>query len=210
MGSFAPGCYGVPSIFSFKSQTCMACASFETCRIESHCELQEALAIGGDAVRNALLEYERAAHDSEPQTTTGIPGARTKPRDKRAKRPRFDLTNRQQMMVSSASKNVAKRLERLFRTGCDVVIRRAIRERDYDFVEIGNQRSLRLALQMLVRDGVTKRGLKAAFVGVLGWSDTSSQSEATIMWGLLPRLEIADIDNESLVLSPKAKAENYD
>mgnify|MGYP000415605933 CR=1 FL=1 len=207
-------CFGVPSVFSFKSAHCGRCQSFEECRKSSYEELKSA-ALDSDVVRFALIEHERIEHDvgapANRSWATLTVASAVKPhcRSYALKRPRYGLTDAQARIVATVPKNAAIRLVKLFKSGDDVLVRRALLRGDRHFTEISNQRSLVLCLRTLSRELlVTRRTLKAGFMSELGWANTSAQSETTIMWNVLPGLGVAYREGEALLLAPEFIADN--
>lgn len=203
-------CFGIPSVFSFKSLHCGRCQSFEECRKSANEELKS-VAADSDVVRFALIEHERAEYDASAPANRVDPVSSTKAKRRSyvPKRPKYDLTQAQKHTVSTAPKTAATRLTKLFRTGGDVLIRRALKNGDRDFAEVTNQRSLALCLRMLSHKlPVTRNGLKVAFMTELGWADSSAQSEATIMWNVLRGLGVTYRNDNALVLAPKFIADN--
>lgn len=198
----SPGCFGIPSVFSFRSQHCSRCAAHREACQRQVLDTLRGMDQGIDAVRVALIEHERAVGLSS-RAPLQVQGRGSYV----AKSPRFELTDAQQLTAAALPKKARARLEKLLRGGYDVLIRMAIKSGDLAFSKINNQRSLVTALQLLASNpAITRGGLRAAYVGTLGWSDLSAKNEVSIMWQVLPGLGIAVQNSASLALSPELRA----
>lgn len=206
--SIVPGCFSVPSVFSFKSKICPKCKHFENCRGE----VRDLLHAAPDflAVRVALIEHERwneiAGFDGV--MTAPVPAARSQGRPSRAIHPTFPLTQDQERIIASMPARVGVELHKLYSRGKDVLIRRSIVAGKPALEGHSGNRSLKVALSALVTNDLTKQNLKAAFVTELGWSDRAAQNEVSMMWHVLTALKVAVENHGRLVIAPSLLTEN--
>lgn len=202
------GCFGIPSIFSFSSQTCAKCAEFSECQQSSHAALKSApIAIVGALLEaHEQYEHEHSLDTLPPKQLTVTKTAPKTTRDKRAKR--FPLTQEQKTLLASiTNKAAATFIEKLFVRGLQGEIANAAKECKSAFTE-EKHRPYHLALSMLFKFGFTKPVLRSAYENVLGWSKQSAATQVSITWGVLIALGLAEERGIALVASPKIITEN--
>jgi hypothetical protein len=181
MDVMAPGCYGIPSILNLSSTTCLGCRFFSSCRLTVVEELNSVAY--SPVIGKALAEHDRFEE-------------------------RFIPNDVQQKILASVPAGVRKNLTVLFERGMDRAIGDAVLHEDVDLIGPDIHRSLRLALELLIFGGFTKKELQLGFVNTLGWSARSAWSQASLTWKLLIALQVAIESSGRLVVTPRLLNEN--
>lgn len=200
-----PGCYGVPSVFSFKSTVCGACPSRDGCRGAAY---QALLSVSDKTfVARFIAEHEShnarlncpAAPRHDPSFTVDV--------DRPRARATFAMTDEQKAAVAELPKKAATYLMTLWKKGIPERILEAARRGQNPFGE-RTFRPARLAYELLVSGGFTKQGLRLAYQESLGWTEGSAFSQVSIIWRVFCALGIAMEDGCRLVPHPKLGAQN--
>ena len=193
----APGCYGIPSVFSFKSEVCKVCQFNQQCRKVSFEKLKGVPE--NIHTRNLLRDHERVEAAFKSSEGYIDPFEGVKPRKTRLKRSeaifKVELNAEQEEKLKTLPKKVAAVASALWRKGFSPI------GKENPFSESGN-RPYYNAFEAMRAGKVTKKGLRMAFCERMGWSETSAYSEVSIVWSLFPVLGIAreDDDGQSLEL----------
>lgn len=201
-------CFGVPSVFSFGSPACVACADTAACREASRAELVHLKDFA--IARHALIEHERHAGVPVGEGTArgGREGAaRPKVRAARRKHRCLPMTEVQRAIISSMPIRVGDYLIKLFKRGHDAEIRLALREGKPPLEGVAGYRSLKVAL-MHLKGGFDRRTLRTCFMEELGWSYTSAWNEVSVMWSTLPALGVAIERGGRLIVAPSVVTNN--
>lgn len=203
-------CFGIPSVFSFGSKTCSTCGDFGHCRRLAHDELKKAPDI--PVIRAALVLHERFDLAGSPLPTLDPevkpqPPAAPKARPSRAKRPSFELTEHQKLVIESVPVKVGDVLAKLFKRGHDIEIRMALRDGKVPLKNETGYRALKVALKHL-KKGYDRQTLRTYFMEELGWSYTSAWNEVSLTWGVLPAIGVAMEKNGRMVVAPSVLAKN--
>lgn len=180
-----PGCYGVPSVFSFTSRVCGGCGSFEGCQRQSHDTLK--LLPSNPGVQAMLLKHENHLRQKE-----GLSPLVPKSRQKNT------ITEEQEQQVRSLPKKVGDYLRKLFKRGEDIKIRECAGKGENPFTE-EKSRPYRVAFEYLLDGGFTKRFLRTAFMEEMGWSEASAFSQVSIVWHVFVALGVAEESGCALV-----------
>lgn len=204
-------CFGIPSVFSFSSTTCVGCPNRSECLEKAHEKLRSVEET--PEIKLALITFERYTFAAEPVDTCDkqeAPAFSQKPkaaRPSRAKRPSFELTQDQQIRIEGLSKKAAEMARKVFQRGDDAEIRIALRAGKEPLVSTSGYRSLKLALNQLKR-GFSRQELKTCFQEELGWSTSSSWNEVSLIWSVLPAIGVAVERDERLVVAPIVMSKN--
>ena len=203
-----PGCFGIPSIFSFTSRVCGKCSHFQTCRVEAHAALKAAPI---EIVRHQLRAHEDycRAHSADSGEEKKIEFTRKVAPSKKVRSlpKKIDLTDAQKAMLEALPAKVSGLLSRLMKRGVDTSVLLAAQHGNNGF-DPAKHRSLHLALDMLLEGGITKPALRTAFVEKLGWAETSAFAECTLIWKVFPLLKLAVEQGASLVPGPGVRCKN--
>lgn len=202
-----PGCFGVPSVFSFTSKVCGKCDHFSSCQKKAHAAL---IAHPQQHVVRSLLEKHNAyVHENEEEMPEGavLSVSRPAPKSKRESQVRFALTPEQMLLLGSLPKKVADYLKKLMVRGLDRQILEAASKGENLFTQ-DKHRPYQLALDMLMEGGLTKPMLRAAYIEKLGWTERASSSQVSIVWSLFKAMNLAEEQGCSLVPSPSVLRKN--
>lgn len=202
-----PGCFGVPSVFSFTSPICGKCGSFEACRSQAHAAL---LSHPQQWVVRSLLEKHNAychREDVVLPERSEIETSRPAPKVASKNAVRFALTPEQMLLLGSLPKKVAEYLKKLMVRGIDRQVLEAAGKGENAFTA-EKHRPYRLALDMLFEGGITKPALRTAYCDKLGWSESAAFSQVSMIWHLFPAMRLAENQGCALVPSPRVLSKN--
>lgn len=191
-------CYGIPSIFSFKSDVCEKCIEFTDCQKEAHSAL------------TALREYPIATtmlkqHD-EYVARSGrvVPSAssvnllKSIPVQAQGKLTRYALTEGQITRISSLPKKIGNFLEKVWVRGLDKQIKEDILNGKNPFNE-RNARPYHAAYDLLISGRAHRSKLSSHLMEKLGWTYASAYSQVSMIWQIFPELGIAEVEDVFLV-----------
>ena len=193
------GCFGMPSIFSFRSKVCENCGEFSPCQHKSYSKL---LTIKSAAVANTLVEHEsyrRSLASTELSDADHHTPNHTMPAPKRSAHvgtKRVELTEAQLLKIAPLSKKAAAFVKKLL-------------VRDFkpeasglNPFDSGKHRSSHLAFEMLMDSHVSKSDFRTAFIQELGWTYNSASVEVAILWQSFPALGLAITSESFMSLHP--------
>jgi len=187
------GCFGIPSIFSFESRVCGKCKEFVECQKESEITLRRLPE--GKAIHRLLVLHENFRRKQGGLDPLPIVAQRAQ------------LSPDQESVIRDLPKKTGAYLRKLMIRGKDVEIREAAHRGENPF-EVEGHRPYHLAFDALLSGGFTKPYLRAAFIEGLGWSESASFSQVSIIWKLFPALGVAEESGCALVASPNVRCNN--
>lgn len=201
-----PGCFGVPSVFSFTSRVCGKCEHHGNCQSQAHAALLGAPPRLVGKLLEQHNEYRRAVDASTPESTT-LNTTRPTPKTASKLAVRLPLSDAQLATLSGMTKRAAEYLKRLMVRGIDKEVLTAAEMGRNGFMS-SKHRSLHLALERLLEGGLTKASLRLAYCEDLGWSETSAFSEVTLVWKIFQAMGLAVEQGCSLVAAPTVICKN--
>lgn len=201
-----PGCFGVPSVFSFTSPVCTGCASSQACRAASY----QALLSMADSPFVGRFIAEHEAHNRQsscqveapahrPDVTINAPVPRVK--------GEFVPTEDQMRALESLPKKAAAYMLRLLKKGYADRIKEAARLGVNPFRN-APAKGAYVAYELLMQGRVSKSGLRAAFQERLGWTEGAAFSEVSMIWRVFCAMDIAQEEGEVLRVHPMLGAQN--
>jgi hypothetical protein len=171
-----PNCYGIPSIFSFKSKVCGACQHFTECQKESH---EELLRFGDlRIVANILSQHESFRSKSQPA---------------KVRKSRLALTSEQMLSLEAYPKKVQSFLKAVWSKGKHVEMLNRMQRGENPFDKDG-ARPFYVAFGLLLRGKASRGDFCVAFMDELGWSYSAAYSQVSMLWHILPALDLAEIN----------------
>ena len=197
MTTKTPGCYGVPSIFSFNSPVCPGCMHFEGCKDSSRDALKRLPDSPG--VRLALSRFVTVT-EQEPMGRKLITRAARVPK-------RMPLTEDQLAKVAELPKKAGEYLRTLFSKGMDTKVVEAAKNGENPFCK-DKARPYHLAFDQLLEGGFTKGFLRVSLIETLGWSESSAFSQVSIIWNVFQALGVAQEQGCALVPTPNVRCKN--
>lgn len=201
-----PGCFGVPSIYSFTSRVCGKCDHAAACQPVAHSALASAPL--GVSIR-LLRQHEdhcAAVGGTLPVGATLIV-SRVLPTARKAPALRLPLNEGQTALLKTLPKRSADYLKKLMVRGVDRAVLAAAKNGENGFTKT-KHRPFHLALEKLLEGGITKGQLRVAYCEELGWSETSSFPQVTMIWNIFPAMGLAVEQGCALVVGPGVKSKN--
>lgn len=192
-------CFGIPSIFSFKSKTCASCGSFENCQNESYLNLM--LVQGQIDVSDAVRSHQnhfRAINKTAPLPTQQISLNCVPKRTTAVARVPHSVSEYQRVLIESLPRKVGDYMRKLILRGFVERLVDCMNNNENPFDEEG-YRPYCIAFEKLKSGGFSRSVLKTAFQNEMGWSVKSAASQVSFIWSLMPALGIAKEDGYSLV-----------
>lgn len=186
-------CFGVPSIFSFKSKVCGNCDSFSECKKESYASL---LQIGEYPIATSLLKQFRLYDDALQIDADGAKTLQiTKPIAIHIKGrvTRYALTQKQLDRIDALPKKIGKFLEKIWVRGLDKQIQKDILAGKNPF-DSNKARAYHKAYEVLEKGRVHRSKMSLELIDTLGWSYASAYSQVSMIWQIFPELNIAEKD----------------
>lgn len=193
-------CFGIPSVFSFKSKVCAACPDFEQCREESYASL---LSVESKLPLNDLLAehegytIERGVRKPKSKVSDAAPRPRTTTQKTSPRALSQEMEDRLRLLpvkVETAARRIlTKRL--------DLKMRESLARGSNPFT-MTDQRYLSVALDRLLGGGFSKGELRSAYMRELGWTEGTAFSHVSMIWHLLPFFELATVSGGYLVPTP--------
>lgn len=118
-----------------------------------------------------------------------------------------DLTPEQEASIAALPKKAGAYLRTLLKRGIVAQIRRCARAGVNPFPE-AKYRPAHLAYELLMKGGFSKRDLRLAYAGTLGWKDSAAAPQVTIIWQVFQALEIGCEAGCRMVAHPMLAAQN--
>jgi hypothetical protein len=186
-------CFGIPSIFSFKSKVCEGCGEFEECQDKSYSAL---LAIREYPIATTMLS-QHVEYRVRTGRAIGDPVALdiTKPIPTHSKTTlvRYALTEERVARVSAVPKKIGQFLEKVWSRGIDLQINADIANGTNPF-SLLNARPYHVAFEALQRGRAHRSHMAAQLQDKLGWTYASAYSQVSMIWQIFPELGIAKIE----------------
>lgn len=201
-------CYGIPSIFSFKSAVCGGCKEFAGCQGESYSAL---LAIREFPIATTMLSQhiEHRIQTGQAQNEpTALDINKPIPSHSKAKKVRYALTAEQIGHIAELPKKIGEFLSKIWVRGLDKKITEDIAEGKNPF-SLTNARPYYTAYEILRKGKAHRSHMSNELMEVLGWTYASSYSQVSMIWQIFPELGIAEINGVHMVaLRPKNTEHN--
>lgn len=197
-------CFGVPSVFSFKSKVCESCNEFTQCQKDSYSAL---IAIREYPISTvALTQHEEFRVRSGQVVADPLALELTKPipASTERKATRYALTTEQISRIATLPKKVGGFLEKLYVRGLDKQIERDVAEGKNPF-SLTNARPYHAAYEVLSKGRVHRSKMSNELMEMLGWTYASSYSQVSMIWQIFPELGLA---KEEGVFMTKAQPEH--
>lgn len=198
-----PGCFGVPSVFSFKAPACAGCPARDACQEVAYAALMAAPEKG--FLMRLIREHDAnrrpapAGRGYDPEFTVPEVPARNPSKS--------ELTPDQEALIQSLPKKAGTYLRTLLKRGILARIRKCALAGINPFPE-EQYRPAHLAYELLMRGGFTKRELRLAYASTLGWKDSAAAPQVTIIWQVFQALEIGAEAGCRMVAHPMLAAQN--
>ncbi|MPS48471.1 hypothetical protein [Methylobacillus sp.] len=190
-------CYGVPSVFNFKSQFCINCEHFTGCQ---HASYQELNAYRTFPIATAALvqheEYRARNGLSKPADTVVLDNNFAVPEQRSGKR-RYALTAEQAERVKALPKKVGAFLEKFWSRGMHHGMMEDISNGKNPF-NSKSQRGYHAAWELLARGRVHRASMVSSLTEMLGWTEDSAYTQVYLIWQIFPELGIASADGAFL------------
>lgn len=201
-------CFGVPSIFSFKSKVCGDCNSFDCCQKESYSAL---LSIREYPIATTML-CQHVEHRIKTGQAHNEPIAldinKPIPTHSKVKAVRYALTAEQIERIAGMPKKIGDYLSKIWVRGLDKRIATDIASGRNPF-SLTNARPYHTAFEILRRGKAHRSHMSNELMDVLGWTYASAYSQVSMIWQIFPELGIAEIQGVHMVaLHPNLKEHN--
>ena len=190
-------CFGVPSVFSFKSNVCGSCKEFSECQDNAYSAL---LAIREYPIATtALSQHVEFRVRSGLAQNDALELDITKPIPKHSKRTitRYALTEEQLIRISNVPKKIGKFLERVWVKGIDKQIDADVLAGNNPFSK-HNARPYFVAYELLQEGRVHRNKMSTQLMEQLGWTYASAYSQVSMIWQIFPELGLAIADDKFL------------
>lgn len=201
-------CFGVPSIFSFKSNVCANCKEFADCQKESYSAL---LAIKEYPIATTMLSQhvEFMMRNGIAQSDAGaLELSKPIPTHQKKKTTRYALTAEQIDRISQLPKKIGNFLEKIWVRGLEKQIMQDIRDNKNPFSE-HNARPYHAAYEVLRTSRAHRSGMSNHLMETLGWTYQSAYSQVSMIWQIFPELGIAEVDGVHMTaIRPRNKEHN--
>ena len=197
-------CFGIPSVFSFTSQTCVKCADFALCQAASHAALKAAPV---HLVRNLLNSHDKYEKANGLATPNGLALNLTAQVPEQSVKSTRVLSHGQEEMLGGIPKSAAVALRKLMVLGLDEEALSAAKQGRNAFTLEGN-RPFYVAMQTLLSHGFTKPYLTTMFQEQLGWSKASAQTQTSLVWRVFIAIGVAVEDGCGLIAAPGIAAKS--
>lgn len=205
-----PGCFGVPSIYSFKSKVCGGCKFRDNCQIASQ---QALLAIKSSSVVTDILsqhiEYSSSKGLNSSQASERVYFTQSIQAHQSVKKARYALTAKQLELLDNTPKKVSAFLNTIWSKGLHIEMLERARAGQNPF-DINKNRPYHLACRELIaKTKITRSSLVSVIMDEFDWTYSAAYSQVSLMWQVLPALEITEADNTFMrYLFPDAKRHN--
>lgn len=201
-------CYGVPSVFSFKSKVCAGCGNFDDCQKESYSAL---LSIREYPIATVMLS-QHVEHRMQTGQAQNEPTAlninKPIPTHSKAKVVRYALTAEQIERIAEMPKKIGNFLSKIWVRGLDKQIAEDITLGKNPF-SLTNARPYHTAFEIIRRGKTHRSRMSNELMDVLGWTYASSYSQVSMIWQIFPELGIAKIEGVHMVtLHPNLREHN--
>lgn len=204
----APACFASASIHSSDSEVCRGCVVFVECSVASLETLEAIKSVIN--VRDLLNSHAQNRKLRITPTIIGdelienkLPAVQVERKTKIIKME-LTITEEDGVLVARLPVKPQMLARRLCETGYISLIRKDLRENRNTFAESGPA-FMRIAVDMLLAGGGTKRLLKARLMEELAWSEGTAGSHVAIFCALAVGMNLAEFDGETLVVSPALK-----
>lgn len=200
-----PGCFGIPSVFSFVSGVCANCREFGDCQAQSHYALT---LVDQSLVSDLLRQHENFANaQGVIRNRGGLETTRLPVRKTKILRVEKRLSEEQEGTIARASKKVGEYLRKLYLCDIESKISSAIQNERNPFCSDG-ARPYHAAYEAITTGSISKGYLTTMFQEDLGWSKASAKSQTSVVWGVFVALDLAVEDGAYLIASPRIPADN--
>lgn len=202
-----PACFGIPSIFSFKSEVCQACSNTSKCQVSAHSAL---LALKNlPIVTDILNEHNNFAYATALKrfpSPARVQITKPTPTQRKDVKPRYALTEEQLEVLESQPKKVKAFLTKIWSLGEEKGMLDLAKSGINPFNENKN-RPYHLAYEKLTQGKLSRLQLSTAIMDELGWSYASAYSQVSMIWRVLPCLNLAHV-NQAFMTINRFSAEN--
>lgn len=209
----APACFGAATVFSRDSDACQACSAFEACSVESMETLQKLRSVINveDIIeRHKQAKLRSVADASKPSMPVEVdkPIEPMKRFAKLEKAKSFTLAEHDDAIIATITAKKSKELSiSLGKGGLLDAIRGGLKTGE-NALESKGPRFLRLALDLLMKGGFTRKELASAFEDQLGWSKGTALSHVSITLPFLFAFKFAQANGDRIVLTPEFISHN--
>lgn len=187
-----PSCFGIPSVFSFKAETCGNCASREQCRSSAYSKL---LTVADQPIVKHLISVHQQHQDTEVQaqpiaTSRPIPVS-LKPSKKR------ELTENELEILGKLPKKVGTFLRSIWTRSKDVEMTALFKQGRNPF-DLDRAKPYHVAFEAIGNGSASRDNLAKLLMTSLGWTYAAAQSQTTMILHVLPALGFAKWDGAFL------------
>lgn len=190
-------CFGVPSIFSFKSTVCQSCDNFQGCQKKAHCAL---MAIADNPVATGLIEQHNAyarIEGIEEARPIELHFTREAPQQRSGKAVRYALTLEQETALADKPKKVAAFVRSYWTKGKDREMKARLRRGDNPF-DRDKARPYHVAYECVHQSQAHRSKMCHYLMTQLGWSYEAAYSQVSMIWHIFPLLGLAEVDGAFL------------
>ena len=201
-------CFGVPSIFSFKSKVCGNCGEFNECQKQSYSALQE---IREYPISTSLLNQHEDFRIQSGQVAKGsatLQLSKDVPSSSKKRATRYALTTEQLARIEELPKKIGNFLEKVWVRGLDRQINIDIEDNKNPF-DANKARAYHMAYEVLCQGRAHRSKMSSELMNALGWTYASAYSQVSMIWQIFPELGIATHEGVFLVrTSPRYSDHN--
>jgi hypothetical protein len=189
-------CFGIPSIFSFKSETCNNCAAREECRSAAYARL---LAVADEPIVKHLISVHQQ-HEQQKVQALPLDTARPVPVSFKPSKKR-ELTEQEEDRLKTVPKKVAAYLRSIWTRSKDVEMNRLFKQGKNPF-DPERAKPYHLAFETLSNGRISRENLAKSLMNGLGWTYSAAHSQASMILHVLPALGLAEWDGVFLSKLP--------
>jgi hypothetical protein len=201
-----PGCFGIPSIFSFKSDVCNNCEHQSRCQAQSQntlLSIKESMFVTD--ILNEHLKHSVAVGNTIVPSSVTLDIKKPIPFNGRSKKVRYALTIEQIEILKTLPKKVGAFLNTVWSKGEHLRLISVAQSGRNPF-DAEKNRPYQLAYSMMMYEGrATRANLVDTIMDSFDWSYASAYSQVSLMWRALPILGLCIINGDFIELMYPSK-----
>lgn len=194
----SPGCFGVPSIYSFKSRVCQGCFAKEECQKKAH---EELISLRGEPHIAELLNEHTAYSVGIAQSHVAAPRTheiKLEAPKYISEKKRFALSEGQMQAIADAPKKVSAVLRTIWTRGLHLEMVERFKSGLNPF-DSDRHRTLHAIYAEIQQSKRTRSQLVETLQTRFDWTYASAYPEISNMWKVLIYLGFAEEDGTFLV-----------
>lgn len=182
-------CFGVPSIFSFESETCKRCSGKSDCQRECYAKLKSVA--DTNLVKHLLSLHQQYA----PEEVQAKPITVSRPAPKAGNQQKRELTEREAKIIESLPAKVGKTLRTIWTNSDDIAMNAAF-ERGENPFDKERSNALHAVYEVIGSQKISRPNVVKSLMTDHGWTYASAQSYVSMALQLFVALGYAERDGD--------------